>query len=118
MDLQILLDPSFVLLSDSALHPAAVSLPRPGAAVIKHWQDGSIVLGDKIFACNQCVVREIAQDMTTTTNGPMHELRWQVSALLALQEATEAFLVCLFEDAPIRRLKAVNAYWRIMLRLL
>ena len=28
-------------------------------------------------------------------------LRWQTSALLALQEATEAFLVHLFEDAYV-----------------
>ena len=29
-------------------------------------------------------------------------LRWQSSALLALQEATEAFLVHLFEDASVQ----------------
>lgn len=28
-------------------------------------------------------------------------LRWQSSAILALQEATEAFLVHLFEDAQV-----------------
>jgi len=48
-------------------------------------------------------VREIANDMTTdmvdyeTGSG----LRWQTSALLALQEATEAYLVHLFEDANL-----------------
>ena len=37
----------------------------------------------------------------TDTNYQMGDtgLRWQSSAILALQEATEAFLVHLFEDA-------------------
>jgi len=39
-------------------------------------------------------------DMTTDTNyDNTASLRWQSSAILALQEATEAFLVHLFEDA-------------------
>lgn len=38
--------------------------------------------------------------MTTNTNfEAVANLRWQSSALLALQEATEAYLVYLFEDA-------------------
>lgn len=46
-------------------------------------------------------VREITLDMMTDTNYQMGDtgLRWQSSAILALQEATEAFLVHLFEDA-------------------
>ncbi|KAF8450585.1 histone-fold-containing protein [Boletus edulis BED1] len=49
------------------------------------------------------VVREIALDMMTDTNFQLGEtaLRWQSSAILALQEATEAFLVHLFEDANL-----------------
>ncbi|KAN0097513.1 Histone-fold-containing protein [Tylopilus felleus] len=49
------------------------------------------------------VVREIALDMMTDTNYQLGEnaLRWQSSAILALQEATEAFLVHLFEDANL-----------------
>jgi histone H3-like centromeric protein A len=46
-------------------------------------------------------VREIALDMITDA-GPEYGdtgLRWQSSAILALQEASEAFLVHLFEDA-------------------
>ena len=41
--------------------------------------------------------------MMTDTNYQMGEtgLRWQSSAILALQEATEAFLVHLFEDACV-----------------
>lgn len=45
-------------------------------------------------------VREIALDMTTDMGQyGAAGLRWQSSALLALQEATEAYLVALFEDA-------------------
>lgn len=42
-------------------------------------------------------------DMMTDTNYQMDEtgLRWQSSALQALQEATEAFLIHLFEDACV-----------------
>jgi histone H3/H4 len=48
----------------------------------------------------QIQVREIAEDMTTDMNEYGDAgLRWQSSALLALQEAAEAFLVHLFEDA-------------------
>jgi len=49
------------------------------------------------------VVREIALDMMTDTNSYSSDtgLRWQSSAILALQEATEAFLVHLFEDANL-----------------
>jgi hypothetical protein len=40
--------------------------------------------------------------MTTDTNfSNSADLRWQSSALLALQEATEAYLVHLFEDAYV-----------------
>jgi histone H3-like centromeric protein A len=48
-------------------------------------------------------VREIALDMMTDTNYQTGEaaLRWQSSAIMALQEATEAFLVHLFEDACV-----------------
>jgi len=48
------------------------------------------------------VVREIALDMTTDMNDYEDTgLRWQSSAILALQEATEAYLVHLFEDANL-----------------
>jgi histone H3/H4 len=47
-------------------------------------------------------VREVAQDMTTQAGGGYPAgLRWQSSALLALQEATEAYLVHLFEDTCV-----------------
>ncbi|KAG5639277.1 hypothetical protein H0H81_004938 [Sphagnurus paluster] len=48
------------------------------------------------------VVREIALDMLTDENDYNSSgLRWQSSAILALQEATEAYLVHLFEDASV-----------------
>ncbi|KAJ1117002.1 hypothetical protein NDU88_005203 [Pleurodeles waltl] len=43
----------------------------------------------------QCLVREIAQDFKTS-------LRFQSSAVMALQEASEAYLVGLFEDTMPR----------------
>ncbi|KAF8605487.1 histone-fold-containing protein [Ceratobasidium sp. AG-I] len=48
------------------------------------------------------VVREVAEAMTTQSGGGYPSgLRWQSSALLALQEATEAYLVHLFEDTNL-----------------
>jgi histone H3/H4 len=44
-------------------------------------------------------VREIAQDFKT-------DLRFQGSAVLALQEATEAYLVGLFEDTNLAAIHA------------
>jgi hypothetical protein len=48
-------------------------------------------------------VREIALDMITDAGRDYEDagLRWQSSAILALQEASEAFLVHLFEDAYV-----------------
>jgi len=48
------------------------------------------------------LVREISLDMITDQMDYSESgLRWQSSALLALQEATEAYLVHLFEDANL-----------------
>ncbi|EIM88115.1 histone-fold-containing protein [Stereum hirsutum FP-91666 SS1] len=48
------------------------------------------------------VVREIALDMTTDLNQYGDAgLRWQSTAIMALQEAAEAYLVHLFEDANL-----------------
>lgn len=54
------------------------------------------------------VVREIAQDFVSdyTHSGTPAGLRWQSTAILALQEASEAFLVHLFEDANLCALHA------------
>ncbi|KAJ3856381.1 histone H3 [Lentinula lateritia] len=80
---------------------------RPGTVAlreIRKYQKSTDLLLRKLPFSR--LVREIAQDMTTSTNGEMYELRWQSSALLALQEATEAFLVHLFEDANLCALHA------------
>ncbi|KAE9389620.1 histone-fold-containing protein [Gymnopus androsaceus JB14] len=80
---------------------------RPGTVAlreIRKYQKSTDLLLRKLPFSR--LVREIAQDMTTTTNGDIYELRWQSSALLALQEATEAFLVHLFEDANLCALHA------------
>ncbi|KAF9293398.1 centromeric DNA-binding histone H3-like protein cse4 [Linnemannia elongata] len=48
------------------------------------------------------VVREIAADFVSQVSlNDNVGLRWQTAALMALQEATEAFLVHLFEDANL-----------------
>jgi histone H3 len=47
----------------------------------------------------QRLVREIAQDFK-------HDLRFQSSAVAALQEASEGYLVSLFEDANLCALHA------------
>ncbi|TFK43449.1 histone-fold-containing protein [Crucibulum laeve] len=77
---------------------------RPGTVAlreIRKYQKSTDLLLRKLPFSR--LVREIAMDMTTDSNGPYSDagLRWQTSALLALQEATEAFLVHLFEDANL-----------------
>ncbi|KAI0750708.1 histone-fold-containing protein [Daedaleopsis nitida] len=76
---------------------------RPGTVAlreIRKYQKSTELLIRKLPFSR--VVREIALDMMTD----MVEygdtgLRWQSSAILALQEATEAFLVHMFEDANL-----------------
>ncbi|KZO95173.1 histone-fold-containing protein [Calocera viscosa TUFC12733] len=69
---------------------------RPGTLAlreIRKYQKSTDLLVQKLPFSR--LVREIAQDMTTVNRA----IRWQSSALRALQEATEAYLVHLFEDA-------------------
>lgn len=55
-------------------------------------------------------MREIALDMTTDmVDYSEAGLRWQSSAILALQEATEAYLVHLFEDTYAACLSRISA---------
>ncbi|KAF5333088.1 hypothetical protein D9611_002438 [Ephemerocybe angulata] len=76
-------------------HPGTVALRE-----IRKYQKSTDLLLRKLPFSR--VVREIALDMQTDTNGDGDTaLRWQTSALLALQEAAEAFLVHLFEDANL-----------------
>ena len=62
------------------------------------------------------LVREIAMDYKT-------DLRFQESAMIALQEATEAFLVNVFEDANLvttaaaKRITITQRYLNVALRL-
>ena len=59
---------------------------------IRHYQGSTALLIRKLPF--QRVVREIAQDIKT-------DLRFQSAAILCLQEATEAYLVSLLEDANL-----------------
>ena len=73
---------------------------RPGTVAlreIRKYQKGTELLIRKLPF--QRLVREIAQDLST-------DLRFQSTAILALQEAAEAFLVGLFEDTNLRAIHA------------
>ncbi|KAA1468529.1 histone-fold-containing protein [Dentipellis sp. KUC8613] len=73
---------------------------RPGVVAlreIRKYQKTSDLLIRKVPF--QRLVREIAQDFRG-------DVRFQSSALLALQEASEAFLVTLFEDTNLAALHA------------
>ncbi|PWN94822.1 histone-fold-containing protein [Tilletiopsis washingtonensis] len=77
---------------------------RPGTVAlreIRRYQKSTDLLIQKLPFAR--VVREVADDFITNvydgTGGA--GLRWQSSAILALQEATEAYLVHLFEDANL-----------------
>ncbi|KIM90888.1 hypothetical protein PILCRDRAFT_58946 [Piloderma croceum F 1598] len=76
---------------------------RPGTVAlreIRKYQKSTDLLIQKLPFSR--VVREIALDMMTDMNDYEDTgLRWQSSAILALQEATEAYLVHLFEDANL-----------------
>ena len=65
---------------------------RPGTVALreirKYQQSTDLMIRKRPF---QQLVREIAQNFRT-------DLRFQSTALLALQEATEAYIVSLFED--------------------
>uniref|UniRef100_A0A383VLU1 Core Histone H2A/H2B/H3 domain-containing protein n=1 Tax=Tetradesmus obliquus TaxID=3088 RepID=A0A383VLU1_TETOB len=82
----------------AALATGAVKKPhryRPGTVAlsnIRKYQKSSELLIRKL-PFNR-LVREIAQDFMT-------DLRFQASALLALQETAEAYLVGLFEDGNL-----------------
>ena len=68
---------------------------RPGTVAlreIRRYQKSTELLIRRLPF--QRLVREIAQEFKT-------DLRFQASAILALQEATEAYLVALFEDSNL-----------------
>ncbi|KAJ1355240.1 centromeric DNA-binding histone H3-like protein cse4 [Parelaphostrongylus tenuis] len=53
----------------------------------------------------QRVVRDVAREVLKKRN-INGEFTWQANALLALQEATEVYLVCLFEDTNLAAIHA------------
>eukprot|EP00052_Salpingoeca_macrocollata_P018521 m.152099 g.152099 ORF g.152099 m.152099 type:complete len:133 (-) comp20717_c1_seq4:21-419(-) len=70
---------------------------RPGTKALREiraYQKSTALLMRKLPFSR--VVREVATPFCVTG-----DLRWQALALLALQEAAEAFLVHLFEDANL-----------------
>lgn len=73
---------------------------RPGTRAlreIRHYQRSSELLIRKLPF--QRLVREVTQQIQA-------EVRWQASALAALQESAEAYLVGLFEDTNLCALHA------------
>ncbi|EPQ27112.1 uncharacterized protein PFL1_05394 [Pseudozyma flocculosa PF-1] len=77
---------------------------KPGTVAlreIRRYQKSTDLLIRKLPFAR--VVREIANTFITNYQGggEFVGLRWQSSAILALQEATEAYLVSLFEDANL-----------------
>jgi histone H3-like centromeric protein A len=71
---------------------------RPGNLAIKEirrYQRSTDLLIRKLPFAR--LVREVVSDYV----GPARQLRWQSMAILALQEAAEAFLVHLFEDTNL-----------------
>ena len=70
---------------------ALASLPAPCSEIRKYQKSTELLIRKLPF---QRLVREIAQDFKT-------DLRFQSSAILALQEASEAYLVGLFEDTNL-----------------
>nr|XP_055189700.1 histone H3.1t [Nyctereutes procyonoides] len=89
-----------------ATKAACKSAPAPGGVKKPHrYRPGTVALRE-VRRCQkstellirklpfQRLVREIAQDFET-------DLRFQSSAVLALQEASEAYLVGLFEDTSL-----------------
>lgn len=68
---------------------------RPGTVAlreIRRYQKSTELLIRKLPF--QRLIREIAQDYKS-------DLRWQSTAILALQEVSEAYLVALFEDSNL-----------------
>lgn len=80
---------------------------RPGTVAlreIRRYQKSTDLLIRK--APFQRLVREIARDFVNETYYGAKELRFQSSAIFALQEATEAYLVSLFEDTNLNAIHA------------
>ena len=79
-------------------HPSGVKKPhryRPGTVALReirrYQKSADLLIRKRPF---QRLIREIVQDLKT-------DLRIQSSAILALQEASEAYLVGIFEDTNL-----------------
>ena len=75
---------------------------RPGVVAlreIRKYQKSSDLLIKKLPF--QRLVREVAQDLHLQVPGIPKDLRFESHALMALQEASEAYLVGLFEDTNL-----------------
>jgi histone H3 len=84
---------------------------RPGTVAlreIRRYQKSTELLIRKLPF--QRLVREIAQDFKT-------DLRFQSSAVVALQEASEAYLIGLFEDTNLCAIHAKRVTMCVQLRL-
>ncbi|KAF9100182.1 centromeric DNA-binding histone H3-like protein cse4 [Mortierella sp. AD031] len=85
--------------------PAKVRRFKPGGLAlreIRRYQKSTDLLIAKLPFAR--VVREIAAEYVSSVSyGGASDigLRWQSAAIMALQEATEAFMVHLFEDANL-----------------
>ena len=78
-------------------HANTTHPPHPSTHHCRKYQKSTELLIRKLPF--QRLVREIAQDFKT-------DLRFQSSAVLALQEAAEAYLVGLFEDTNLAAIHA------------
>ncbi|KAG0144166.1 hypothetical protein CROQUDRAFT_134529 [Cronartium quercuum f. sp. fusiforme G11] len=87
--------------SDAAQEKRKSHRYRPGTVAlrqIRQYQKSTDLLMRKLPFAR--LVREIAMDFATATESGV-ALRWQSSALLALQESAEAYLVHMFEDTNL-----------------
>jgi histone H3 len=96
----VLIGSSEKKLADGKISTSAVATKKPhrfkpgtvALREIRRYQKSTeLLLRRRPF---QRIVREIAQDFKT-------DLRFQATAILALQEATEAYLVSVFEDSNL-----------------
>lgn len=90
--------------SGDAIVPVPVKKPRryrPGTRAlmeIRQYQKRSDLIIPKLPFHR--LVREITSDMS------LHDIRWRVQAMGALHEASEAFLVSMFENANLAAIHA------------
>ena len=90
--------------------------PPPGARKKRRYKPGTVALREirkyqkstELLMRKlpfQRLVREVANDIAAGTRFPEGP-RWQAQAVVALQEAAEAYLVSLFEDSNLEAIHA------------